>query len=235
MRETERCVEPPARPGARVLRARAGRARLPRGRRAPRLRPLRRGSRPTTASCRRSATLGANLVPSGEGCAAFADAAAAAALEDDHRRGARGRTSSGPRPGARMPRAARGPARASPSTRSPSRRSRARPGCGRATLDDLERLLPACAAAHELELGVDPLAARRRGLPLAHPRADRRGPLVALARGRRDPLQGRGVRLDAGGRADPAGLGRPGGARPAATERAGCATSAGCCSRRRRS
>ncbi len=32
-------------------------------------------------------------------------------------------------------------------------------GLRRATVDDLERLLPACAAAHELELGIDP---RRR-------------------------------------------------------------------------
>ena len=37
-------------------------------------------------------------------------------------------------------------------------RRRARPGSAPRRLADLERLLPACAAAHELELGVDPLA-----------------------------------------------------------------------------
>ena len=38
------------------------------------------------------------------------------------------------------------------------RRSRARPACARRTLDDLDLLVPACAAAHEVELGIDPLA-----------------------------------------------------------------------------
>ena len=47
----------------------------------------------------------------------------------------------------------------SPSTRSRRRRPPATAGSGRRPLDDLERLLPACAAAHELELGIDP---RRR-------------------------------------------------------------------------
>ena len=37
---------------------------------------------------------------------------------------------------------------------------------------------------------------------------------MALARGRRRPLQGGGLGLDAAGGADPAGVGRPGGARP---------------------
>ena len=41
--------------------------------------------------------------------------------------------------------------------------SRARPACGAATLDDLERLIPVCAAAHEDELGVDPLARDAEG------------------------------------------------------------------------
>ena len=57
-----------------------------------------------------------------------------------------------------LPERPRGPARASPSTRSTSRRRPATPACAPATLADLDRLVPACAAAHELELGVDPLA-----------------------------------------------------------------------------
>jgi uncharacterized protein len=36
-------------------------------------------------------------------------------------------------------------------------------GLRRATRDDLERLIPACAAAHELELGIDPLARDAEG------------------------------------------------------------------------
>ena len=53
-------------------------------------------------------------------------------------------------------------------------------GLRRATLDDLDLLVPACAAAHEEELGVDPLRARPERLPLADARADRGGPLVAV-------------------------------------------------------
>ena len=53
---------------------------------------------------------------------------------------------------------------------------------------------------------------------------------MALGRGRRDPLQGGGFRLDAGRGAAATGVGRP----PAAgraTRAARCATSSGCCSR----
>ena len=51
-----------------------------------------------------------------------------------------------------------------------------------ATHDDFELLLPACAAAHEQELGVDPMRRDAGGLPLAH----------ALVRSRRgDPGSGR--------------------------------------------
>ena len=54
--------------------------------------------------------------------------------------------------------------------------------------------------------------ARRGGLPLAHAQPDRGGALVALGRGRRHSLQGRGLRLDARSGPAPAGLGRPLGA-----------------------
>src|SRR5262249_56150120 len=46
-------------------------------------------------------------------------------------------------------------------------------------------------------------------LPLAYAGADRRGPLLALAGERHDPLQGGGVGVDARGRSAAAGLGRP--------------------------
>ena len=59
---------------------------------------------------------------------------------------------------------------------------------------------------------------------------DRGGALVALGRGRRDPLQGRGVGLDAGRGAAPAGLGRPVGAPPRLRRARARATSAGSCS-----
>ena len=54
-----------------------------------------------------------------------------------------------------------------------------------------------------------PARARSGRLSLAHAHADRGRPLVALARGRADPLQGRGVGVDAERRAAAAGLGRP--------------------------
>ena len=69
-----------------------------------------------------------------------------------------------------------------------------------ATVDDLDRLLPACAAAHELELGIDPRRRDEDGFRWRVRSADRGRPLVAVARGRRDPLQGRGVGVDAGAR-----------------------------------
>src|SRR5213075_1377937 len=59
-----------------------------------------------------------------------------------------------------------------------------------------------------------PITARPRRLPLAHPGPDRGAALVALARGRRHPLQGGGLGLDAVGCTAPAGLGRPRGPQP---------------------
>ena len=56
-------------------------------------------------------------------------------------------------------------------------------GLREATLGDLDLLVPACAAAHEEEIGHRPARARPRRLPLADAGADRRGALVDLARG----------------------------------------------------
>src|SRR5262249_33230760 len=56
--------------------------------------------------------------------------------------------------------------------------------------------------------------ARCGGLPLADAAADRGGAVVALGREGGDSFQGRGLGLDAGGGAAPAGLGRPAGASP---------------------
>src|SRR5258708_7304414 len=55
-----------------------------------------------------------------------------------------------------------------------------------------------------------PAQARPRRLSLAHAGGGRGGKVVALARGRRDPVQGGGVGVDAGGGPAAAGLGRPG-------------------------
>ena len=58
---------------------------------------------------------------------------------------------------------------------------------------------------------------------------------MAVARGRRDPLQGRGLGLDAQRGAGAAGLGRPRGARPRLRAARPARPDAGCCSTRRRS
>lgn len=99
---------------------------------------------------------GANIVPSGEGCGAFASLAARSRLRmiigesravTDLWRSARPRLPAPreDRPGQPVYVLEEPPARGESGLRS-------------ATRDDLERLVPACAAAHELELGVDPLA-----------------------------------------------------------------------------
>ena len=87
-------------------------------------------------------------------------------------------------------------------------------GLREATPDDLEVLVPACAAAHQEELGSDPLRARPGRLSLADAGADRRRPLLDLAGERHDPVQGRSVCVDAERHSTPTGLGRPGGAEP---------------------
>ena len=100
---------------------------------------------------------GANLVPSGRGCEEFAETAVRSNSrmiigEERAVERAVGRA------GARCCRSARepaGPARLHDHGAAASGET----GLRRATLADLDRLLPACAAAHELELGLDP---RRR-------------------------------------------------------------------------
>jgi hypothetical protein len=78
---------------------------------------------------------------------------------------------------------------------STSRPSRAH-GLPAATRADLDVLVPACARAHFEELGVDPLRRDPNGFRWRTRPRSRRA-LVALARGRRDPLQGGGIRVDA--------------------------------------
>ena len=104
---------------------------------------------------------GANVVPSGSGCGAFADTAVsmrakmligeAQAVTDLWEAGRR-----------RLP---------SPREDRPHQPVYAitepppggESGLRRARRDDLERLVPACAAAHELELGIDPVARDAEG------------------------------------------------------------------------
>jgi ribosomal protein S18 acetylase RimI-like enzyme len=99
--------------------------------------------------------LGANLVPSGEGCEVFADVAAASASKmiiGSERAvgelwaaaGHRMPTPRADRPGQPVYAIAELPEPGDTGLRA-------------ATLDDLEGLVPICAAAHEFELGVDPL------------------------------------------------------------------------------
>lgn len=99
--------------------------------------------------------IGANLVPSGRGCGAFAAAAA-----DGHARmvigEARAVTELWDAASARLPKVRENRphqpvyALTEPPEPGGSGLRAARP-------DDVDRLLPACAAAHELELGLDPL------------------------------------------------------------------------------
>ena len=99
--------------------------------------------------------LGANLVPSGRGCGAFADAAARS-----HARmliGEQGAVSElweAARPQLSEPREDR-PGQPVYAIETPPVAGGT--GLRAATAADLELLVPACAAAHEVELGVDPL------------------------------------------------------------------------------
>ena len=138
----------------RVLRGGPGRARLPRGRRAPRARPLQR-DRGRRAS-RRALPLGRERRPVGPGCGAFATVAVAGTRADADRRAAGGLRALGSGAQTAVPQRAR-TVPASPSTRCRRRPSRAGRGLRAATLADLDLLVPACALAHEGELGIDPL------------------------------------------------------------------------------
>ena len=151
-------------------------------------------------------------------------------VADDHRRGARGRRALGGR-GARAAAAARRPARPAGLRDLRAAGGRARAACAPRPLDDLERLLPACAAAHREELGVDPLAheRRRRSAGARATRSSEGRSWLWLEDGV-ILLQGGGVGLDAGGRADRSRCGSTPRRAAAATERAGCAISAACCS-----
>lgn len=105
--------------------------------------------------------VGANLVPSGEGCAAFADAAASghsrmiigeSGAVTELWRAARDRL---PEPREDRPHQ---PVYVIDEPPPPGET-----GLRAAVPDDLERLIPACAAAHELELHVDPIARDEEG------------------------------------------------------------------------
>ncbi len=99
--------------------------------------------------------LGANLVPSGEGCASFADVAAASVSKmiiGNERAVGELWAAAGHRMA--QPRADRPGQPVYAITEPPEPGNT---GLRAATLDDLEPLVPICAAAHEFELGIDPL------------------------------------------------------------------------------
>ncbi|HEX7083456.1 MAG TPA: DUF4081 domain-containing protein [Gaiellaceae bacterium] len=99
--------------------------------------------------------VGANLVPSGKGCGAFADAAARGqARMIIGEAGAVTELWEAARPLLPAPRADRPHQPVYTITEPPEPGGT---GLRAATLDDVETLLPACAAAHRLELGLDPL------------------------------------------------------------------------------
>jgi hypothetical protein len=98
---------------------------------------------------------GTNLVPSGQGCAAFADAAARARarmiIGEAHAVTELWDAAAARLPPPREDRPGQ-PVYAITEAPQPGET-----GLRAATRGDLERLLPACAAAHALELGIDPL------------------------------------------------------------------------------
>jgi uncharacterized protein len=99
--------------------------------------------------------LGANLVPSGEGCQAFADVAVASTSKmiiGNERAVGELWAAAGHR--MERPRADRPGQPVYAITMPPEPGDT---GLRAATLDDLEPLVPICAAAHQVELGVDPL------------------------------------------------------------------------------
>ena len=155
--------------------------------------------------------VGVNLVPSGNGCAAFASAATSVRVRmiigEERAVGelwaAAARSLTSPRedrPGQPVYTISEPP---------PDGKSGLRP----AEPADFERLLPACAAAHTEELGIDPLA--------RDPESFRWRTRAQIDEGRSwlwledgvDPLQGRSLSVDAGSSPGAAGLGRPAGAR----------------------
>ncbi len=100
--------------------------------------------------------LGANLVPSGSGCQAFAEAAAATGsrmiIGDERAVDELWSIAASLLPGPRADRPGQ-PVYLITEPPEPGHT-----GLRPATLDDLEALIPVCAASHQLELGVDPLA-----------------------------------------------------------------------------
>jgi RimJ/RimL family protein N-acetyltransferase len=100
--------------------------------------------------------LGANLVPSGRGCGVFAEAAALTAskmiIGDERAVGELWGEAARRMPAPRADRPGQ-PVYAIAEPPSPGET-----GLRAATLDDLELLIPVCAAAHQYELGVDPMA-----------------------------------------------------------------------------
>jgi uncharacterized protein len=99
--------------------------------------------------------IGANLVPSGRGCGAFADVAAGArARMLIGEQGAVGELWGALRSRLAPPREDRPGQPVYVISEAPAA---AGTGLRAATIDDLEILVPACAAAHAVELGIDPL------------------------------------------------------------------------------
>ena len=137
-----------------LLRAGADRARLPRGHRAARARPLLRARARTAA--RRALPRRRERRPVRRGCAAFADATARGQarmiIGEEHavdELWAEARGADAAR------RATTG--RASRCTCSTTRPSRGRPASARRRSTTSTLLVPACAAAHREEIGIDPL------------------------------------------------------------------------------
>jgi ribosomal protein S18 acetylase RimI-like enzyme len=106
--------------------------------------------------------IGANIVPSGRGCDGFAEAAAAAGVSRMIIGEAKAVTELWEAAATSLP-AVREDRPGQPVFAIDRPPAAGESGLRPATPDDLERLLPACADAHELELGIDPLARDAEG------------------------------------------------------------------------
>jgi len=149
--------------------------------------------------------IGANVVPSGESCGSFAEATARGQARmiigeeravDELWAGVRRRM---PEP--------RDDRRGQPVYVLEETPEPGETGLRAATLNDLELLVPACAAAHREEIGIDPLRRDPEGFRWRTRAQIEERRIVDLARGGRDRVQGGGVGVDAFGGAAPAGVG----------------------------
>ena len=161
--------------------------------------------------------VGANIVPSGRGCADYAEAAsrsgARMVIGEDNAVGELWEAARRRMPRPRDDRPGQ-PVYALRHTPEPGETGSARRVCSTSSCSC--RPVPRRIGRRSASIR----SSATPKFPLADAAADRGRTLVALGRGRRDPVQGGGLGVDTRGGAAAAGLGRPAGATPALRRRA---------------